>query len=374
MKKIVFINQDSGYLMIDIVNAYVARGYDCVLITGRLVERKTPLCQGVKIIWIKKYNRNGFLQRFLSWSLAFISTLYYLRLKYRNYEIFAVSNPPFVTHLGMYLSNKIRILIYDIYPDAITELGLAGEISPIIRLWKWLNKKAYAKAERIYTLTEGMKVVLSSYVESAKIDVIPIWSDNEFLKPIPKKLNRFAIEHGLQEKFVVLYSGNIGLNNQLEFILNVAEKLQYHDDIVFLIIGNGEKRLTLEKQKAKLHLNNVHFMNWQEPEDLPYSLSLGDISIVSLDARATRLAIPSKLYNYLSVGSSLLCIAPEDSELSKIVNKYKAGACFEARMVDEIALYISSLYLNSDELSNLKSNALSASQNFSILNVNKFFV
>lgn len=373
MKKIVFINQDSGYLMIDIVNAHVAKGYECVLITGRLVERNNPLDNRVKIEWIKKYNRNGFIQRFVSWTLAFISSLYYLKVKYRDYEVFAVSNPPFSTHLGLYISNKIRILIYDIYPDAISELGLANESSALIRLWKWLNRKAYGKANKIYTLTEGMKMVLSSYVETSKINVVPIWSDNEFLKPISKKQNKFALEHGFQDKFVVLYSGNIGLNNQLEFLLHVARIVKFNDEIVFLIIGNGEKRTILEKQKLNSNLSNVHFIDWLKPEELPFSLSTGDISIVSLDARASKLAIPSKLYNYLSVGSSLLCIAPEDSELSLIVNKYKVGACFEADKVDEIARYIMFMHQNPNELTSLKSSALKASKDFSILNVNIFF-
>lgn len=373
MKKIVFINQDSGYLMIDIVNAHVAKGYDCVLMTGRLVERHTPLNPLVKIIKIKKYNRIGFVQRFVSWTLAFIHSLFILKVKYRDYEVFAVSNPPFTTHLGLYISNKIRILIYDIYPDAISELGLANESSVLIRLWKWLNRKAYSKADKLYTLTEGMKMVLSSYVESSKINVVPIWSDNEFLKPITKNQNKFAIEHNFQDKFVVLYSGNIGLNNQLEFLLHVAEILKYNDEIVFLIIGNGEKRTILEKQKQKSNLNNIHFMDWQKPEDLPFSLSTGDISIVSLDARASKLAIPSKLYNYLSVGSSLLCIAPEDSELSLIVNKYKVGACFESNQVDELARYILFMHQNPNDLMSLKSSALKASKDFSNLNVNKFF-
>ncbi|MDY0281417.1 MAG: glycosyltransferase WbuB, partial [Salinivirgaceae bacterium] len=75
MKNIVFINQDSGYLMIYIVNAHVAAGYQCTLITGRLIERDTKLDDSVNIKRIIAYNRRSKLKRLYSWIIGFIQIL-----------------------------------------------------------------------------------------------------------------------------------------------------------------------------------------------------------------------------------------------------------------------------------------------------------
>ena len=373
MKKIVFVNQDAGYLMIDIVNAHIAKGYECVLICGRLVSRNKSLHPDVKQEKIISYNRHGIAQRAYTWLVAFLQIFFLILFKYRNYELFIVSNPPFATHLNLYLRNKVKLLIYDIYPDAITEMGLMRDSSPIIKFWKLLNKRAYRKAENIYTLTAGMQKVLTAYTVESAIKVVPIWSDNNYFKPIDKKTNEFAVLHGLEHKFVVLYSGNLGMNNQLESMMYLAKHLLDNHEIVFVIIGDGDKKNELLQIKNQLQLTNVMFMDWQKSEILPYSLSIADIAVVSLDARASMLAIPSKMYNYLSVGSALLCIAPADSELNSFIKKYDCGKCYTSSQTTEMADYIKGLNEDKTAMERLKANALSASNDFTDENVNLFF-
>ncbi len=104
-----------------------------------------------------------------------------------------------------------------------------------------------------------------------------------------------------------MYSGNIGLSGDVEVLIDVAEKIR-RDDIIFLIIGDGAKKQMIREKAEKLVLKNIIFLPWQPADELPFSLSSASIAVVSLGVKTSRLAVPSKLYNCLSVGAPLLCL------------------------------------------------------------------
>ena len=152
MKQIVIVNQDSGYLMIDIANSYVGKGYQTVLVAGRLVERDVKLSNGVQIEKIIRYNRTSNVKRFYTWIVGTIQILLVLRKKkYRNSEFLFVSNPPLAPLLSIFLENRFSVLVFDLYPDAFVDYGFLKEKSWFIQWWGQLNRKAYHKALKIFT-------------------------------------------------------------------------------------------------------------------------------------------------------------------------------------------------------------------------------
>ncbi len=84
------------------------------------------------------------------------------------------------------MQKQIFYLHLDVYPDAFVEFNLLSKDSFLVKLWSKVNRKVFPSAEKIYTLTEGMKDRLSNYVDPNKIKVVPVWSDNNFLKPFQK--------------------------------------------------------------------------------------------------------------------------------------------------------------------------------------------
>lgn len=328
MKKIVFINQDSGYLMIDIVNAHVKEGFDAVLLTGRLLERNTPLDSTVVVDRIIRYQRDSNFIRIYTWLIGFIQIWIKVCFKYRKADLFIVTNPPFATLLPLFVRNRFTLLIFDIYPDALTETGLLSKKSALSRFWESVNMKVYAKAERIFTLSNGMKSKLESYVHDEKIDVVYPWSDSGLFRMINKNENPFIIENNLQGKFIVLYSGNMGFTHHVELIPELSKTID-RDDIVFVMIGEGDKKKQVQDRIFQWKLDNCILLPWQPFEILPFSLASADIGIVSLGTNASQVSIPSKTFNLMSAGVPLLCLASETSELAGIVNKYYNGACFD---------------------------------------------
>ncbi|HEM48570.1 MAG TPA: glycosyltransferase WbuB, partial [Caldithrix sp.] len=339
MKEIVIINQDSGYLMIDIANTFNEAGYKVILITGRLVQRNIPLHESVRLDKIIKYRRSNIFMRLVSWIVATLQILFKIWFKYRDSHLFIVSNPPLAPLLPLISRNSYSILIFDVYPDAISNLGILSKKSLLFKLWSSANKKSFAKAKYVYTISEGMKSILKKYGNDLEPEVVSIWTDNFFLKPIDPLKNPFIKKYNLTGKFIVLYSGNIGIAGDVDSLIELAASSR-RDDVVFLIIGKGARRETLMKEGISRKLKNILFLPWQPVEELPYSLSSASVAVVIQGNRISEIAVPSKFYNYISVGVPILCIASRDAEISSLVAKYDCGKVFESNNFSGMVDYI----------------------------------
>ena len=347
--------------MIDIIHAFEKDYEESILMTGFLNPRNRNLNPNVKVENLAKYDRSTSLKRILTWSLAFIKALYLIKFKYPKADLFLVSNPPMATLVPLFCKNPFSVLIYDIYPDALLEFKIFKSDSSIIKSWKKANVKVYSRANRVFTLTEGMKNKLSSYVSRDKIEVVPIWTDNDFLKPIKKTDNKFLKEQNLEDKFIVLYSGNLGKSHPIEVLVEIAKELKEHKNLFFLIIGGGDKFELIKHKINEYNLDTIRLLEWQPTELLPYTLSAADLAVVSLGVEATDLSIPSKTYNLMSVGVPILCIANKDAALAQLIKQHENGETFSSIQREEIKNYI--LKCQSDEkyLQNRKENSLKAS-------------
>ncbi|MBM4056165.1 MAG: glycosyltransferase family 4 protein [Planctomycetes bacterium] len=371
-KRIVFVNQSSGYLMIDIINAFEKKYDERVIIVGNIRSRSRKLDETVRIHKVKAYNNATKLKRLITWSIAFIQMLFLIIIRYRDADLFLVTNPPFTAFIPLFCKNPFSILVYDIYPNAIAASGLLKMESFPVRLWTKVNKNVFKRAKKIFTISDGMKKEIKAYADESKIEVIPLWIDDEKVMPINKRNNVFIKEQKLQEKFVVLYSGNLGFTHDVEVVIDIAERFIDYNEIYFLIIGKGEKRDMLESRIKNKKLKNCRLLPWQSAEMLPYTISSADIAVVTLSSFASTLSVPSKTFNYLSVGAPLLCVAEKSSELATLVNRYKVGHCFRRDEVDDMVKYIMEVKNDPVYYRRLQRNALDASKEFVKINAIRF--
>jgi colanic acid biosynthesis glycosyl transferase WcaI len=238
------------------------------------------------------------------------------------------TDPPLLALLGKFLKHwhRCRLLVYlqDIYPDVAVALGRLppGGVS------HWLRAVlfgAYRGADRVVVLSRDMRTLLANArVPADRIACIPNWADTRRLIPI-KRENDFRARHGLNDAFVVMYSGNIGLSQRLELLIDAAAELAERRDIVFLLIGAGASKPALQERVVRRGLRNVRLFDYQPPGRLATSLSAADLHVVPLDARLVHCLMPSKLYAVLACGTAVLAIAPPSSELGQIVRNQRAG-------------------------------------------------
>ncbi|NLA47834.1 MAG: glycosyltransferase family 4 protein [Bacteroidales bacterium] len=360
-------------MMIDLINAHAKAGHKCLLITGRLNVRDTPLDPAVRIEKIIKYNRTTTFKRLATWIIGFLQIWAKIFFRYRREKLFLVSNPPLVPLLPLFVGNsRYSILIFDVFPDALLELGYLSETSFIVKWWKKANRKTYPEAEYIFTISGSMEKLIRQYSGGKAVKVVPLWTDNKFLKPLNPEENPFIEKYGLSGRFVVLYSGNIGLSGDVDVLLDIASEID-RDDIVFLIIGDGAKKSRLAEEMKERSLTNVIMLPWQPGPELPFSFASAGLAVVSLGVNSSMLAIPSKLYNYLSVGAPLMCICAKGSEVENLVMQYDCGRSFEPDNISGMVNYILEVADNRELRRGLAQKSLAASKNYSTDNVQLFF-
>ena len=371
MRKVVLVNQSSGYLMIDIVNAYLIKYDKVVLISGSIKVTERVLDDRIIVSKIIAYNRSSSLKRLLTWCWGTLQVYFKLLLKYRDYEVVFVTNTPMSYLLALGLKRKFSVIVYEVYPEALKNVGITSN-NFLFRTWEGWNRKLFKKAEKIVTLSGGMGKLLEKYVDRDKIKIIPNWSASEQFNPISKEFNPFIKEHHLEGKFVVMYSGNIGYTHNVEYLIEVAKELKQEKEIQFLIIGEGKKKETLQTMVKEYGLTSCLFLTWQDKTVLPYSLGAADLAVITLNDETAFVSVPSKTYNLLAVGAPLLCIAPECSELSNLVQQYNNGRCFNKEAVREMADYIIDLKNNPDKKALLSRFSLEASKDFTYKNALKY--
>lgn len=371
MNKVVLVNQSTRHLMIDIANAYAEKYNKVVLFEGVIEEYERPLDERVKRVKIITYNRTSGAKRMLTWGIGFFQILIRLVFGYRGYEVVYFTNPPMSYFVQLFTKKRFSVVVYDIYPDALRNVGIKDN-SIIYRKWEQINRKLYARAEKIVTLSDGMANVLTKYVDIEKIKVIPNWSFTDRFAPIPKTENPFAIKHGLQDKFVVMYSGNMGYTHSVDVLLDAAEETKDDSRIHYLMIGQGAKKPLLEERVKAQDLSNVTILDLQPFDVVPFSFAVADVAMITLNEESGAVSVPGKTYDLLSVGAPLLCICPETSEMVSLTQTYDNGKCFRADDVKGIVAFITELAMDKELQSRLSLNSLKASKDFTRANAYEF--
>jgi len=371
LKKVICLHHVAGYMMIDIANAMSSKYDECILLTGELRKRRKNIDPPVKMIKIIKYNPKNNLSRLYTWVVGFIQALFYIVFKGKGAHLFITTNPPLGIFIPFFVRNKYTLLIYDIYPDVISEYKILKSNSLLIRLWEKANIRVFSKADRVITIGTGMKNKISKYISPDKIDIIQCWTDSDFLKPVNKADNIFITNHKLDGYFIVMYSGNLGYTHDIEVMIDLAA-LSNRENLFFLIIGEGDKKKMLSEKINELNLKNIRLLPWQDVKMIPYSLGAADLAVVTLGKGASLMSVPSKIYDIMAVGSPLLSIAEKESEMAAIIEKYEIGAFYSSENKDEMLQFIYKLMDEKEYYTTLRSNSLKASKDFTPINALKF--
>lgn len=343
-----------------------------------------PLPQGVSYIKGIVYERSPAAKRLATWLGFCLQLAFHLLLHGSRYNrLLVVSNPPFAPLLAPLARRPYSLILYDLYPQVLHQLS--GDRPPstplrlIIAFWHWLNCQVYRRAEHIYTLStdmaESLHICFPSTSELwSRVEVIPPWSDIKSLCPVPPASTTFRDKHSLNGKFLVTYSGNLGLTHPLEPLLDAFHDLMSRsDNFSLLLIGHGPKLQKLQLQANSLCLANVLFL---DPVPLGYltaSLSAADLAVVALDGPAAAASLPSKTFSALACGTPLLVIAPLGSAISKLVHEHRCGFVVQPgpTAAEKVANLLVRLAAKPRIMSRLSANALEASRFYSPANAQR---
>jgi len=374
-KKITLFNQVSGPLFIDIANAYLEKYDEVILVTGDIEPTYAQLDDKIKVIRKIKYKRNKAYLRIGTWLIFYLQCYFYLLSNKEHGRVLYVTNPPILPFLGVLFSGKkvlnFSILIYDIYPDALSNFGYVKPHSFLYTFWEKMNKKSYQLASEVITISCVMKKVIARSIDEDKIKVIYPWVDTSFIKPLKKTENWFVKKHGLTDKKVILYSGNMGITHDLMTLMEAAKEIQSIDNNYhFLFVGDGTQNESLVSFKEEHELYNVSFLPYQDPDVLPYSFASADFGIVSLGSGAEGLSVPSKTFYLLSAGAAIIAITESGSEIESLVNENNCGISIQPKDKNKLIQFL----LNSKDevIDKNKFNSRELSKKFTKENAKQF--
>lgn len=284
---------------------------------------------GVRVgrAWIPSGNRANLVHR----SLTFF--IYQVLVTWvgwsLEYDVAFIVNPAIETglpliFLGWMRRKPVVLGVWDVYPEVGVRMGLFRNRA-LIRLVAVLEDICLHAANSIQVLGEGFLTDLAYHrIKSEKVIVIPPWLDTELIQPVSRQ-NSFSQEQGLDDRFVVLYSGNLGPAQGLDLILEVARKLVSEPEILFLFVGDGAGKEQLVNQASEI--NNVRFLPLQPRERLPEVLASADVSLVVLKRGMGSSSLPSKTFSILSSGRPVLACVDKGSDTWNIVQRSQSGLC-----------------------------------------------
>jgi glycosyltransferase involved in cell wall biosynthesis len=229
----------------------------------------------------------------------------------------------------------------------VTELGVSDNDSLIIKFWHQVNRLVWQRAQNIIVLTSTMEERLLArhpYLID-KVATIHNWADPQEIKPLKKSDNWFAQANQIEQKFTVLYSGNLGRCHDAETILTTI-KLLKNEPVQFLFVGAGAKYLECRQQIADWGLDNCLFLPYQPKEVLPYSLTAGDLALVSIAPGLEGVVAPSKLYGVMAAGVAIAAVCEPHSYLQNFLQDFDCGACFQNNDAEGLANFIRQLAAN----------------------------
>jgi glycosyltransferase involved in cell wall biosynthesis len=207
---------------------------------------------------------------------------------------------------------------------AALEVGAAR--GPAGRVLTALRNASLRRATRNVVLGERMADHLRSVGAPADtLRVIPNWTDEEAVTPVDPADNPLRRAWGLEGKFVVAYSGNLGRAHEYGAMLGAAALLANEPGIVFVTIGDGHNTAALRHAAESSGLRNIQFRPYQDRAGLAQSLSVGDLHWISLRPELEGLILPSKVYGVLAAGRPILAVTARDGEIARLVAEHGCG-------------------------------------------------
>jgi len=347
-----------GQLLTDLSEDLVKAGFQVKVITGNpnnIFNKKNRIprkenYKGIEIIRLRnttfsKYRMVGRVINYLTFHFfVFLHVLFCEKLDL----VFVLSTPPFISFSGLMLKilkkSKVIYNVQDVFPDLAVELGeLKNKL--FIGFLKMLSKLIVRNVDKVVVVgeymerkirkdllreTNGSMRVGTSTSTNDHIITIHNWADGDKIKVLEDKeaeSNYLKKKWGLEGKFVVLYSGNIGYLHEFDTVITAAENLAKAGlkEIVFVFIGEGIKKEYIEEKIREKDLNNILFFPYQPREILSYSLGLADISLVTLEKGFEGMVVPSKIYGIIASGRPVIAVVGGESEIVEIIREGNCG-------------------------------------------------
>jgi len=262
--------------------------------------------------------------------------------------VVSLTDPPIIGLVARWAARRTGARFVFVCEDIFPEVaGLLEDFHhpAVDRLLDRTNRYLLRDADAIVALGDRMRqrLVDEKGADPDRVQVIHNWADCDAIRPGAKD-NAFSRAHGLADRFVVMHSGNIGLSQNLEVLIEAAERLRAKERLVVAIVGEGARRAPLERAAAERGLANIRFFPYQPKALLHESFATADAFLISLKPGLEGYIVPSKLYGILAAGRPYVAAVDPSCEVAQLAAAHHCGVAATPGDPDALAGAIASLY------------------------------
>jgi len=312
----------------------LASDFDVKVITGVLHghedESRGLVHNDVQIIRVPStsFERSKILARAANYSTYLINALRKGLRGSRPDVVLCMTDPPIIADIALLVARRYRaplvVISQDVFPEIAVQLKRL-ENRALMSLLRSLVSLYLRRADRVVAIGDTMKKKLEEKgAPPERVRVIPNWVDTERLRP-SQQGNDWAKGVGIDGKFVVMHSGNVGHAQDLDSLVRSATFLRDLDDLRIAIIGMGARHAELLVLSELLDVDQVRFLYYQSRNVLPHSLSAADVHVVGLASGLAGYVVPSRLYGILAVARPVIVAADAESETAHVVEQARCG-------------------------------------------------
>ncbi|MBG79540.1 MAG: hypothetical protein CMJ39_02375 [Phycisphaerae bacterium] len=328
-----------GQHMADAAEEMVRRGWRVKVLTSargyndssiRYDSREDRNGVEVRRLPLSSFGKRHFLLRALAAILFMLQTIVRGLFAGKSDALLVSTSPPMCIVAALVIRffrrSSVKFWVMDINPEQLIALGAIKPGSFSARLMDFFNRRILKRSNDVVVLDRFMGDTMMKKLDvKEKIHTMPPWPHEDHLETIPHSENPFRKEHGLDGKFVFMYSGNHGIALPLETFLKAA--VTYKDDprIMFLFIGGGVRKQEVEDTISEHGLTNMVSLPYQPMETLRYSLSSADVHLVSVGDPMVGVIHPCKIYGAMAVGRPILLLGPDPCHVSDLVHDNNVG-------------------------------------------------
>ena len=335
----------TAHLLTELCEA-LADDYDVTVITGRLLGHEDDpdyeRLNGVELIRVHStaFDRSGLLHRAVNYFTYLGRALRRGLVSPRPDLVLCMTDPPMVGDVALLVARRFRVPLVvvsqDVFPEIAVEVQrlrnplLVGMLGVLTRFY-------LRRADAVVAIGETMRDRLEAKgVPPRRLHVIPNWVDTTAVTPQPHD-NTWARAHGLDGRFVVMHSGNIGHAQDLETLIRASISLDDLERLAVVLIGFGARHAHHVRLSARIGADKVSFLDYQPRELLSQSLSSGDVHFVGLGRGLSGYVVPSRVYGILAAGRPIIAAADEDSETAQLVRRVGCGVAIPPGRPDLLA-------------------------------------
>ncbi|GAA6620429.1 glycosyltransferase family 4 protein [Scytonema sp. NUACC26] len=359
-------------LMTELAEGLVKQGHQVRVITGMPNYPQREIYEEYKGKWFVTEFKNGVtIQRSylrikakpnlidrLLLELSFVFTSLPQAVNGWQPDVILLTVPPLLISLpaillGWIYNCPVILNVQDILPEAAIRVGLIKN-KLMIRALTALEKFAYHHSHSISVIADGFREnLINKGVPSQKIFCIPNWVNVNFIRPLPKQRNVFRAAHQLDDKFVVLYSGNIALTQGLETVIEAAVSLRHIPEIVFVIAGESRALQRLRKYCQSCGADNVLLIPLVAREKLSELLAAADLGLVVQKRNVISFNMPSKIPLLLASGRPIVASVPASGTAARAVRKSGGGIVVTPESPYAMASTVLELYKHPEKVAKL---------------------